>query len=65
MRGVWWEVEVALIDERVRDGEVHGPHELRHRLTEGRLKLINRIAGGVLIAFGVVLLFNELVLGWV
>ena len=37
---------------------------IRHRLTESRLKLINRIAGGVLIAFGVVLLFNELVLGW-
>ena len=25
---------------------------IRHRLTEARLKLINRIAGGVLIAFG-------------
>ena len=37
---------------------------IRHRLTESRLKLINRISGGVLIAFGVVLLFNELVLGW-
>jgi len=37
---------------------------IRHRLTEGRLKLINRIAGTLLIAFGVVLLFNELVLGW-
>jgi len=37
---------------------------IRHRLTEGRLKLINRIAGTLLIAFGVVLLFNEFVLGW-
>jgi threonine/homoserine/homoserine lactone efflux protein len=37
---------------------------IRHRLTEGRLQLINRIAGTLLIAFGVVLLFNELVLGW-
>jgi threonine/homoserine/homoserine lactone efflux protein len=37
---------------------------IRHRLTESRLMLINRIAGAVLIAFGVVLLFNGLVLGW-
>lgn len=37
---------------------------IRHRLTEGRLKLINCIAGTLLIAFGVVLLFNALVLGW-
>jgi threonine/homoserine/homoserine lactone efflux protein len=37
---------------------------IRHRLTESRLKLINRIAGTLLIAFGVVLLVNELVLGW-
>lgn len=37
---------------------------IRHRLTESRLKLINRIAGTLLIVFGVVLLFNELVLGW-
>jgi len=37
---------------------------IRHRLTESRLKLINRIAGTMLIVFGVVLLFNELVLGW-
>lgn len=37
---------------------------IRHHLTEGRFKLINRIAGTLLIAFGVVLLFNELVLGW-
>jgi arginine exporter protein ArgO len=37
---------------------------IRHRLTEGRLRLINRIAGTLLIAFGVVLLVNELVLGW-
>jgi threonine/homoserine/homoserine lactone efflux protein len=35
---------------------------IRHRLTEGRLRLINRIAGCVLIAFGAVLLLNELVL---
>jgi len=35
---------------------------IRHRLTEGRLKLINRISGSSLIAFGFVLLFNELVL---
>lgn len=35
---------------------------IRHRLTEGRLKLINRIAGFILIAFGAVLLLNELVL---
>jgi threonine/homoserine/homoserine lactone efflux protein len=31
---------------------------IRHMLTEGRLKLINRIAGAVLIAFGLVLLFG-------
>ncbi|MFO7477132.1 MAG: LysE family transporter [Methyloceanibacter sp.] len=31
---------------------------IRHKLTEGRLKLINRIAGAVLIAFGLVLLFG-------
>jgi arginine exporter protein ArgO len=37
---------------------------IRHRLTESRLKLINRIAGTLLIAFGAVLLVNELVLGW-
>jgi threonine/homoserine/homoserine lactone efflux protein len=37
---------------------------IRHRLTESRLRLINRIAGTLLIAFGVVLLVNELVLGW-
>jgi threonine/homoserine/homoserine lactone efflux protein len=36
---------------------------IRHRLTESRLKLINRIAGTLLIVFGVILLFNELVLG--
>ena len=29
---------------------------IRHRLTEGRLKLINRIAGVVLLAFGAILL---------
>jgi threonine/homoserine/homoserine lactone efflux protein len=33
---------------------------IRHRLTESRLKLINRIAGSVLIAFGVVLIASEL-----
>ena len=31
---------------------------IRHKLTEGRLKLINRIAGAVLIAFGLILLFG-------
>lgn len=31
---------------------------IRHKLTEGRLKLINRIAGSVLIAFGLILLFG-------
>ena len=34
---------------------------IRHRLTESRLKLINRIAGSILIAFGTVLLVSELV----
>jgi threonine/homoserine/homoserine lactone efflux protein len=34
---------------------------IRHRLTEGRLRLVNRVAGSLLIAFGVVLLLNELV----
>ena len=33
---------------------------IRHRLTESRLKLINRIAGGVLFAFGLIL-----VIGWI
>lgn len=33
---------------------------IRHRLTEGRLKLINRVAGSILIAFGAVLLLSEL-----
>lgn len=33
---------------------------IRHKLTEGRLKLINRIAGGVLFAFGLIL-----VIGWI
>ena len=33
---------------------------IRHRLTEGRLKLINRIAGSILITFGTVLLLSEL-----
>ena len=31
---------------------------IRHKLTEERLKLINRIAGSVLIAFGLILLFG-------
>jgi threonine/homoserine/homoserine lactone efflux protein len=31
---------------------------IRHKLTEGRLKLINRIAGAVLFAFGLVLLLD-------
>jgi threonine/homoserine/homoserine lactone efflux protein len=31
---------------------------IRHKLTESRLKLINRIAGGVLIAFGLILLLD-------
>ncbi len=35
---------------------------IRHKLTEGRLKLINRIAGGVLVAFGLLLLFDNFVL---
>ena len=35
---------------------------IRHKLTEGRLKLINRIAGGVLVAFGLLLLFDGFVL---
>lgn len=35
---------------------------IRHRLTEGRLKLINRIAGAVLIAFGLLLLIDGFVL---
>ncbi len=34
---------------------------IRHRLTEARLQLINRIAGSILIAFGAVLLLSELV----
>lgn len=37
---------------------------IRHRLTESSLKLINRIAGTLLIAFGLALLLNELVVGW-
>jgi hypothetical protein len=32
----------------------------RHRLTEGRLKLINSVAGSILIAFGAVLVLSEL-----
>lgn len=35
---------------------------IRHMLTEGRLKLINRIAGTVLIAFGLILLLDGFVL---
>jgi threonine/homoserine/homoserine lactone efflux protein len=35
---------------------------IRHRLTEDRLKLINGIAGGVLIAFGLLLLLDGFVL---
>ena len=35
---------------------------IRHKLTEGRLKLINRIAGLVLIAFGLILLLDGFVL---
>jgi len=35
---------------------------IRHKLTEGRLKLINRIAGAVLIAFGLILLLGSYVL---
>ena len=35
---------------------------IRHRLTESRLKLINRIAGGVLFAFGLVLLLDGFIL---
>jgi len=34
---------------------------IRHRLTEGRLKLINRIAGVVLMGFGLVLLLDGVV----
>jgi threonine/homoserine/homoserine lactone efflux protein len=35
---------------------------IRHKLTENRLKLINRIAGTVLIAFGLILLLDGYVL---
>lgn len=38
---------------------------IRHRLNESRLRLINRVAGTLLIAFGAILLLNELVLHWV
>jgi len=37
---------------------------IRHRLTESSLKLINRVAGTLLIAFGLALLLNELVVSW-
>ena len=36
---------------------------IRHKLTEGRLKLINRIAGAILLAFGLVLLLEGFVMG--
>jgi threonine/homoserine/homoserine lactone efflux protein len=35
---------------------------IRHMLTEGRLALINRIAGAVLIAFGLILLLGDFIL---
>jgi threonine/homoserine/homoserine lactone efflux protein len=35
---------------------------IRHKLTEGRLKLINRVAGAVLIVFGLVLLLDGYIL---
>jgi threonine/homoserine/homoserine lactone efflux protein len=35
---------------------------IRHKLTESRLKLINRIAGAVLIAFGLILLLDGYIL---
>ena len=35
---------------------------IRHKLTESRLKLINRIAGVVLVAFGVILLLDGFIL---
>ena len=34
---------------------------VRHKLTEGRLRLINRIAGTVLLAFGAILLVQGLI----
>jgi threonine/homoserine/homoserine lactone efflux protein len=34
---------------------------IRHKLTESRLKLINRIAGGVLFAFGLILVIDGIV----
>jgi threonine/homoserine/homoserine lactone efflux protein len=37
---------------------------IRHRLNESRLRLINRVAGTLLIAFGAILLLNKLVLHW-
>jgi threonine/homoserine/homoserine lactone efflux protein len=37
---------------------------IRHRLNENRLKLVNRVAGTLLILFGVGLLLNEFVLHW-
>jgi threonine/homoserine/homoserine lactone efflux protein len=37
---------------------------IRHRLNEDRLKLVNRVAGTLLILFGVGLLLNEFVLHW-
>jgi threonine/homoserine/homoserine lactone efflux protein len=35
---------------------------IRHKLTEGRLKLINRIAGAILLAFGLILLLEGFVM---
>jgi threonine/homoserine/homoserine lactone efflux protein len=35
---------------------------IRHRLNESRLRLVNRVAGTLLIAFGVALMLNEFVL---
>jgi threonine/homoserine/homoserine lactone efflux protein len=36
---------------------------IRHKLTESRLKLINRIAGAILLAFGLILLLEGIVMG--
>lgn len=35
---------------------------IRHKLTESRLKLINRIAGAILLAFGLILLLEGIVM---
>jgi hypothetical protein len=37
---------------------------IRHRLNESRLRLINRVAETLLIAFGAMLSLNELALHW-